>query len=91
MQMSAELKPISTSKKTIGIEYQLRLKKGHVNKIIGLVRLLAGIEKQLFKGLDWLKVSEPQEGLLEILSQLIQIAAKNCDRIYPERNYAANA
>jgi hypothetical protein len=45
---------------------------------------------------DRLAKSRDKKGLLRlakkgVLSQLIEIAAKNCDRIYPRQDYAANA
>jgi integrase len=64
MTMSLVLPKVGEVKKVAGVEYRLKIDKGPVNKAMGLVRLLAGIE-QLFKGLDWVNLGEKQEVLLE--------------------------
>jgi len=65
MQMNMESRLIEKTKKIIGIEYRLRLNKGPVNKVMGLTRLLLGIEQQLFKGLEWVRLGEAPGVLLE--------------------------
>ena len=61
--------PNPDGKKIVGIEYHLTLKKGPINKAIGLKRLLAGIE-QLFKGMDWKILGEPKASIAGIDVQL---------------------
>lgn len=65
MQMNAGPSQIHLSKKVMGIEYRLILEKGPVNKAMGLSRLLAGIEKQIFKNVEWIWLGEPKEALLD--------------------------
>ncbi len=64
MTMKVEPNIIQQNKKIVGIEYQLRLAKGPINKVMGLSRVLAGIE-QVFKGCEWLRVGEEEHILFD--------------------------
>ncbi len=65
MQMLMQPKPIDGKLQAQSVEYCLLLSKGSVNRAMGLTRLLAGIESQVFKGIEWVRLGETEQKLLD--------------------------
>ena len=63
-KMQMQITPKIIEKKVIGIEYQLQLSKGPVDKAAGLLRVLAGIAT-IFKGFEWARIGDTDTTLLE--------------------------
>jgi site-specific recombinase XerD len=53
----------------IGYEFKMKLTKGPVSKVLGVSRIIQTIETHAFKGLDWVRVGEDTEKLLEKIRQ----------------------
>ena len=69
LQMSHE--PLIVEKKSVlvGYEFKLILTRGPIDKSMGISMLLDGIENQIFKDLDWVRVGDDSDTLIHSIKK----------------------